>query len=82
MKTTWTKHLKDKKDKEAFEVVVRNSKIALERLEDIIKSKERKLKASSYESPSWPFFRADQDGYNRALDEILEILNLDHKEKK
>ena len=31
---------------------------------------------NDYESPSWAYKRADQDGYNRAVRQIIKLLNI------
>jgi hypothetical protein len=33
-------------------------------------------KSSDYDSPSWAYKQADQNGYNRALNDIIQLLNL------
>jgi len=48
---------------------------AFRRLEEIIKLKMRDTSpVSDYDKASWPFFRADRDGYERALTEVLQLL--------
>ena len=32
---------------------------------------------ADYDSPSWAFKQADRIGYNRALTQVLDIINLD-----
>ena len=81
MNTIWTKHLRDKTDRAALEIAIRNSNVCLETLSIVVNGKLKEPKLKDYESPSWPYLRADLDGYNRALNEILSIITLDKVEK-
>lgn len=59
------------------EAVTRDFAVArptLDRLASILLSKMVKPKFSDYEKAAWPYFRADADGYNRALTEVLELI--------
>lgn len=82
MKSIWTRHIPQREDKDALELAIRNSGRALEALMYVLDSKIKKPKQADYESPSWAYFRADLDGYNRALEEIKSIITLDRKDKK
>ena len=47
---------------------------AFMRLSDILNKKIKALKVEDYEKASWPYYRADVDGYNRALAEVLKLI--------
>lgn len=47
---------------------------ALEVLREILEGKIKELKEKDYDKASWPFWRADVDGYNRALKEVISLL--------
>lgn len=82
MKSLWTQHIPDKVDKDALRLTIQNSGRTLEALTYALKTKIKKPKTIDYDSPSWPYLRADIDGYNRALDEILDLINIDQKGKQ
>lgn len=79
--TQWISHLKDSKERADFEGYVRNSVSLFERLKEIIDNKidtarKEGLSSKSYDKPSWPMYQADKVGYERALREILELIDL------
>jgi hypothetical protein len=77
----WTKHLKDKGDKDNFIAYVKNSSSLLEVLSSIMEEKlteATKSKTTDYESPSWAYRAADLAGYTRALREILDLIELEN----
>lgn len=43
-------------------------------LTDILEGRKKSPKATDYEIASWPYFQADQNGYNRALEDIMNLL--------
>lgn len=43
-------------------------------LKDMMNSSEMSI---AYDIPGWPYKRADQDGYNRALRTVLDIIGVD-----
>lgn len=52
---------------------VRN--IMKKRLEELISESNRtSINKKSYESPSWPYLQADSVGYERALREVISLL--------
>ena len=63
-------HISFKKDADLFKA----SKNFRELLETIIKKKHKKPLKEDYESPSWPYYQADTNGYNRAVQAILALL--------
>lgn len=78
MKTAWFKDCKSKKDKEAVAQTLRSNRESLDRLKEIL---EPMLKdtppTADYDSPSWAFKQADRIGFNRALNQVLDLINLD-----
>jgi hypothetical protein len=86
MQISWTKHLRDPKDKERFSSAVIGAKLVLERQTEIIEDLERaatesSLSKASYDSPSWAYKAADTNGYLRALQEIKQLNNLDQQKQ-
>jgi hypothetical protein len=72
-----------KDEQEGFKKEVKSAKNVLDKLEDIVKSRLKDIVVTEdYDSPSWAFKQADRNGYNRALMEIINILNLDHEVNK
>lgn len=66
----------DPDEKKAFLQDLANSGFVLDKLKQIIRSRYRatKPKLSDYQSPSWAYLQADQNGYRRALEDMLNIL--------
>jgi hypothetical protein len=82
MKTIWFMDL-PKDEQEGFKKEVKSAKNVLDKLEDIVRSRLKDIVVTEdYDSPSWAFKQADRNGYNRALMEIINILNLDHEVNK
>lgn len=82
MKTIWFMDL-PKDEQEGFKKEVKSAKNVLDKLEDIVRSRLKDIVVTEdYDSPSWAFKQADRNGYNRALTEIINILNLDHEVNK
>lgn len=77
----WTRGL-GPKEKEAFENALKYSEV-IKKLQTILDQfeSEAQPKMSDYEKPAWPYFRADLDGYLRAINKIRKLLT-DQKETK
>lgn len=76
MKTIWFMDL-SQDQREVFKRQLSSSKDVLEKLKEIIENKRKEtILSEDYESPSWAYKQADRNGYNRALTEILNILNI------
>lgn len=75
----WTKHLKDKEAKDNFERLLRGNVVVNQRLVALLKEKITTSKVSDYDSPSWAYRQADQNGYNRALQDIVELFGFMEK---
>lgn len=78
MKTAWTSGLKGR-DKDSMEGAYERSSLVRKRLRYLIESK---LKSESkevrskegYDSPNWAYRQADSKGYERAMHEILSLI--------
>jgi hypothetical protein len=78
MKTSWIKGANEERVKE-LEREFRESKLFRSRLSEILQEKLRSKHTESrakdgYNSPNWAYFQADAIGYERALGEIISIL--------
>lgn len=78
MKTTWTAGLKEQEKKEVVEDF-KASPALRARLTHLLTKKidsERSsaLAKTSYDSPSWAYLQADTNGYERALREVISLL--------
>lgn len=74
--TRWTRNLRDPEAKRNFEQVLRNSTLVSSRVVDLLNEMKRdtqKTKFTDYESASWAYKQADQNGYIRAIDDILNL---------
>jgi hypothetical protein len=78
MKTVWTKGLDAEKEKEMLREF-KEATLLRKRLSSILNEKVKAKHSESrskdgYANPSWPYFQADAIGYERALEEIISIL--------
>ena len=81
MLTLWFQHLKDPLQQAQFKKDVELSEKVLDRLKQICYTKVKvESKISDYDSPAWAYRQADLLGYNRALNEIIELISLSDKE--
>jgi len=71
----WYKHLKGV-EAEQFKDYVRNCTSIRERLTDILEEKLPTCKEVDYDCPSWSHKQADSNGYERALKEMLRIIEI------
>lgn len=78
MKAHWFKQCKTKEDKEKVRQLILSNRESLLRLESILESLLKETPSSAdYDSPSWAYKEADRIGYNRALNQVLDIITLD-----
>lgn len=78
MKAVWFKECKTKEDKDSVRQTILSNQESLLRLESILESLLKETPTSTdYDSPSWAYKQADRIGYNRALNQVLDIINLD-----
>lgn len=85
MKTAWTAGLKEQEKKEVVEDF-KASPALRARLTQMLTKKidsERtsSLSKISYDSPSWPYLQADTNGYERALREVISLIDEEKVEK-
>ena len=71
MKEVWFQGAKDR-DRVKQDIALAQK--AFERLAVILEGRTKGVLSGSYDKPNWPFYRADLDGYNRALTEVLELI--------
>ena len=78
MKAYWFKECKTKEEKDAVRQSILSNRQSLDRLKEILEPmlKETAL-TTDYDSPSWAYKQADRIGYNRALNQVLDLINLD-----
>lgn len=81
MKMSWTKGLSNQlqKDieqnfKESGVMRKRLSQLLLEKLTTSFKEGRSK---DMYNSPSWPYLQADKRGYERAMQEVIDLISSD-----
>jgi len=79
MKKSWTSGL-EPDQKKLMEDYFKGSPLLRERLVKLVQNKIRVREAdvvsiASYESPSWSHVQADNNGYKRALLEIIELIS-------
>ena len=85
MITAWTKNCTSEEDKQKLEASILGSKIALNRLRDLMKEDEdainsREVGSKVYDLPNWEYRQADSNGYRRCLREYMKLLNLDQED--
>ncbi len=85
MITAWTKNCATPEDKAKLEASILGSKIALNRLKDLMKEDEdalnnREVGSKVYDLPNWEYRQADVNGYRRCLREYMKLLNLDQED--
>lgn len=79
MKIQWFNHL-PKSEQESFKNNVISSKKVLDRLAEICYNTLEAgvvVKKTDYDSPSWAYSQADQNGYLRAFKEIYDLVNIE-----
>ena len=82
MKSHWFKQCKTKDEKDKVRQTVLANQESLLRLEVILESLLKDTPSSAdYDSPSWAYKQADRIGYNRALNQVLDIINLDNNKE-
>jgi len=78
MKAQWYKECKTKEDKVKVRQTILSNRESLDRLKEILGPMLKETPPSAdYDSPSWAFKQADRIGFNRALNQVLDLINLD-----
>ena len=81
MKSACFKEWKTKESKGQVKQPLCSNRESRLRLESMLESMLKETPSSAdYDSPSWAYKQADRIGYNRALNQVLDIINLDNKE--
>ncbi len=78
MKTAWYRKCVTQEDKDKVKQIVLSNSESLLLLEEILESMlEERPTMADYNSPAWSHKMADRIGYNRALTQVLDLINLD-----
>jgi hypothetical protein len=78
MKTAWYRDCQTQEKKDARKQSILSSSEGFLQLEYILESMlEDRPTTADYDSPSWSHKMADRIGYNRALTQVLDLINLD-----
>ena len=80
MISAWYRHLKTEEEQKKFMNEVLGCKTVLRRLQTIL-DQERMESSNDYDTPNWELRQADMIGYNRCLNKISKLINLDQEEK-
>ena len=78
MKTVWTASVKDRQVKEDIKASFKASTVVRRRLKEMCQGKVESsfsLSKDSYDCPNWTYKQADTVGYQRALKEIMSLLD-------
>ena len=76
MQEIWFNGIK-KEDREKVRQDIALAHNAFKRLSGILRSKLKENLVQDYDKASWPFYQADTNGYNRALTEVLKLMETD-----
>ena len=76
---SWTSNISDKNIKEEFNSRLLSNKDLFQRLRELVEvmnktNSDSRVKKTSYESPAWSEYQADANGYERACNELLNLL--------
>lgn len=80
MKRSWTAGLTDASKKAEITAQFEGSSLMRQRLKELIQKKQETARVASlskedYKDANWAFKQADSIGYQRAMEEIMDILN-------
>lgn len=76
MKNVWFKDCKNAQDKEKRKKELLSYRNAFESLSEVLTTLEETTSSVDYECPSWSHKQADQNGANRMLQKIKDLINL------
>lgn len=81
MKSKWLAGLSDQ-EKEDVKTSIQAAKPAFKKLTKLLKDKydenrTSQLKRDTYDKAQWPFFQADCNGYQRAIQEMINLIEVD-----
>lgn len=70
----WFNGVKTKEDRDTVKQDIALAHNAFKRLSDILQRRHKDNSSTDYDKSSWPFLQADNNGYNRALTEVLNLI--------
>jgi len=77
MKTAWYRKCGTQEEKDKVKQILLSNSESLLLLEEILESMlEERPTMADYNSPAWSHKMADRIGYNRALTQVLDLINL------
>jgi hypothetical protein len=84
MRTSWTAYIKDPERKEEISKSFNSSLVMRKRLTEMLERKiSSKITACQsenlYESPNWALLQADSRGYERAMSEVIHLIEENKK---
>jgi len=87
MLSRWTQHLKTPEEKEHFEREIRNARIVLERLSQILQEEQSilasaELKAEMFDNPNWANKQAFVLGMKAGLSIPIKLSDLDKQAQR
>jgi len=81
MKQVWFRGVKSSEDKDRRRVEVLNYRNAFDSLREILNAHyKKKSSVRDYELPNWEYRQIAVNEYNRVLEDILELIDLDKKD--
>jgi|TARA_R100000084_G_scaffold108987_1_gene73408 hypothetical protein len=73
MQTIWLSGLKGEA-KEKRKEEIKSYLNAFEALAEVLEKKDKS--SPDYDSPSWAFHQAHNNGYNQAIEDVLKLINI------
>ena len=83
IQSLWLSHLKDSKEREEYKNKLLASRFLLDKLHEIVYNivkMETRPSTKDYDSPSWAYLQAHQNGRLEAFEEILKLLSISDQE--
>lgn len=79
-RSTWTSDIEDTVGKDKFSSRLKENRDLFERLSVLLQKKNeentrKRISTASFEKPAWSEYQADSNGYERALTEVLSLIN-------
>ncbi len=76
----WTKGINDPEEKREAQRRIIQCRDVLDKLYDMLELKQIGSAKVDYDSPSWSHKQADTLGYNRALTEVMNLIDIEEKQ--
>lgn len=78
----WTAGL-DKEQAKDLEASLQAATIAFRRLKQLLENKREvnsasRISKTAFELPAWDCYQADSNGYERAINEVIKLIEVDH----